>query len=123
VPGPLTFRGYYSAIYRTASRIVHGQVEVLDRHMRWSGNQVIVSLDEHAVSDEGVPPLVVPMTTFALLDTTTSSAGQMRKWSDRSTTLSCRRPEQGFRLLTRGTASHYPEPPLRYLFGPISVGD
>jgi hypothetical protein len=67
VPGPLTFRGYYSAIYRTASRIVHGQVEVLDRHMRWSGNQVIVSLDEHAVSDEGVPPLVVPMTTFALL--------------------------------------------------------
>lgn len=61
----LTFRGYYTAIFRPASRIAHGEVDALQPYLSVRPTEIVVSMKER--EKFGRAPFAFPMMAFALL--------------------------------------------------------
>lgn len=65
--GILTFRGFYTSIYRRASSLVHATQAGVDRHTRVTGSQVLILPDEQDVSPPDLHSVGVVMVCFMLL--------------------------------------------------------
>jgi hypothetical protein len=63
--GMLTFRGLYTAIFRTASRIAHAEVDSMQANVRVLPTQTIVRIDEPEVF--GRAWMGLPLTAYAVL--------------------------------------------------------
>jgi hypothetical protein len=61
----LTFRGYYTAIFRPASRIAHGEVDALQPFLSVRPREIVVSMREP--EKFGRAAFAFPMMAFALL--------------------------------------------------------
>jgi hypothetical protein len=62
-----SFRGLYATVVRRASRMVHATQGGLQRHMRLTPDQVVVTTDERQPEPPDAPELALPMTAFVLL--------------------------------------------------------
>jgi hypothetical protein len=61
----LTFRGLYTAIFRTTSRFAHAEVDSLQANVRPRNRELVVSMDEPAAF--GRAGFALPLSAFALL--------------------------------------------------------
>lgn len=61
----LSFRGIYTAIFRSASRIAHAEVDSLQSNLRVSRNEIVVSMTEPPRF--GRAAFALPLMAFALL--------------------------------------------------------